>query len=222
MTQKASAQPKSWQGFAHSHRRSSTGSLRNVAAIVSEHMPASQAPPRASSSMRLEHKLRTWQEATHKALRCWLLRQQKPFPQHNQQGSTPAEAAAPNHSGCQSVSCTLHDALARPNCILALAEGDMQGQACTRKGVAHSPEHGDGQVPQCCHSRHDVEPPEHSQWKHLHGNGDLKMATPQNGAGAALESLQVQMLLTRTRGLGAYQRCSLYRDGLNFEVLEVL
>ena len=84
------------------------------------------------------------------------------------------------------VSRTLHDALARSSCMLAPAEGDAQGQACTRKGVAHSPEHGDGQVPQCCHSRHDVEPPEHSQWKHLHGNGDLKMATPQNGAGAAL------------------------------------
>ena len=47
--------------------------------------------------MRLERKLRTWQEATHKALRCWLLGQQKPFPQHDQQGSTPAEAAAPHN-----------------------------------------------------------------------------------------------------------------------------
>ena len=120
------------------------------------------------------------------------------------------------------VSRTLHDALARPSCILALAERDMQGQACTWKGVAHSPEHGDGQVPQCCHSRHHVEPPEHSQWEHLHGNGEPRTAIPQSGAGAALDSLQGEMLLTRTRGLGAYQRCRLHRDGLNLQILEVL
>ena len=70
-------------------------------AMLVEQMPGSQALPRASSSMRLEYKLRTRQEATHKALRCRLLGQQKPFSQHNQQGSTPAEAAAP-HNDSQS------------------------------------------------------------------------------------------------------------------------
>ena len=71
-------------------------------AIVIEQMPASQAPFKSIIIHETgAEALRTWQEATHKALRCGLLGQQKPFPQHNQQGSTPAEAAA-RHNNSQS------------------------------------------------------------------------------------------------------------------------
>lgn len=86
-------------------------------AIATKQMTALQALPSAASSMRQDHGLRTQLEVTHKALRCWLLGQQKPFPQHYQQRSTPAEAAAP-HNASQSL--PLRDALARPRrlCLL--------------------------------------------------------------------------------------------------------